>query len=203
MFAGDSRRRPARFGAGIASRCRVLLGPSVVFASWVGLALGCATGWVQEGGRFSHSERGLSISTPPGGPWEAVRVEGSSLTLRNAEGATLSWLRACREGPASARRESRSLLRGIDGVVLVSEGTVDGAPGDVWRADARVRDAGRELRVHTVTRVVGGCTDDWVLVAPPSAEVAEVFDDWWGSVQAPQVAAEAEAEAARGGDDPE
>ncbi len=158
--------------------------------------MGCAGGWVLDEGRYSFVERGLSIASPPGGPWKLEHVEGSTLTLRDPAGSTLSWLRTCREHPAPARNESRALLRGLEDVVLESQGPVDAEAADVWRAKARVFVDGREREVHVVTRVVGGCTDDWVLISAPGADVAETFDGWWGSVRAPQVAAGADPEIA-------
>lgn len=192
MFAGDARRRPARFRSATAwaNRSRVSAVEWLVLGCVClgGLALGCATGWVHEAGRFTNERRGLSITEPPGGPWQQVKIEGSALTLRNPSGATLSWLRECGDHPATARSASRALLRGIEGLELQAEGPVAGAAGDVWRAEARLSQDGRELQVRAVTRVVGGCTDDWLLVAPPATELAEAFDGWWASVQAPELA---------------
>ena len=188
MFAGDARWRPARFRSVIDRARRSAVG-GVVWLVFGGVSLGCATGWVQEGGRFTDARRDLSITAPPGGPWEQLKVEGSTLTLRNPSGAMLSWLRECRDHSVTARGASRALLRGIEGLVLESEGPVASADGDVWRAEARLDENGRELQVRAVTRVVGSCTDDWVLVAAPASELAEAFDGWWGSVRAPEVAA--------------
>ncbi len=179
-----SGRRAARFRGIPAGWVR---GTALGLLAWLGS--GCATGWVERGGRFVHEGRGLSISAPPGGPWREVSVEGATLTLQGPSGATFSWLRACEEHPPSARNAARALLRSIDGLVVDAEGPLDAGPGSAWRVEARVREGRRELAVHTVTRVVGDCTDDWVLVASRELALADAFEAWWGSVRASEVAA--------------
>ncbi len=167
-----------------------------VASSLLGLALaglGCATGWVQESGRFVDRPKGLSIAAPERGEWERVEVEGSTLTLRRQDGVTLSWLRDCAEVPATAQAASEALLQAVGPRRVVEEGPVGVARGEAWRVVAELdpsRGFGSSGQLQTVTRIHDGCTDDWVLAAPPAIEVGGLLQEWWSSVEAPQVAAE-------------
>jgi len=166
------------------------------------LAGGCATGWVQQGGRLVDVERGLSISLPEG-RWEVVPVEGSALTLRRADGTTLSWLKVCvEEGedpPPNARAAARGLLQSVGQKTIVSEGPVAVGHGEAWRIEADVREGSRSGRLATVTRTDERCTEDWVLTAPQGTETAGLLDAWWASVDGPQGAAESSASPGRSG----
>ncbi|MDP6540760.1 MAG: hypothetical protein QF410_14550, partial [Planctomycetota bacterium] len=82
----------------------------IVAAAWL---FGCASGWQRQGDRFVLPSEGLSIGAPASGTWKPVPVEGSTLTLRREDGATLSWLRQCQGREVRARVASRELLRGI------------------------------------------------------------------------------------------
>ena len=158
------------------------------------LAAGCATGWVQQGDRLVDTEAGRSIAIPEEGRWERIPVEGSALTLRREDGATLSWLQSCaeegEEPPESAQVAAKALLRSLGQKTVVREGPVDTPRGEAWRVEAEVREGARALSLTTVTRVDGACTDDWVFVAPTGAATASVLDRWWPTVDGPQVAAD-------------
>lgn len=170
----------------------------------VGVAmLGCATGWVQQGGRLVDLEGGRSIAIPEEGRWERIPVEGSALTLRREDGATLSWLQACAaEGeavPESAQAAAKALLRSLGKKTVLREGPVEAARGEAWRVEAEVVEGTRVLSLTTVTRTDGRCTDDWVLVAPASVQVVGVLDRWWPTVDVPQVAADGPGDLSRSG----
>lgn len=202
---GGTRRRPFRpaphavhdpLGAPSAAGS-ALLRMILQTAGWLAAALllgGCATGWVQQGDRLVDAERGLSISLPPEGRWEVVPVEGSALTLRRADGTTLSWLKACAEegerAPASAQAAARGLLQSVGQKTIAEEGPIAVGRGEAWRIEAVVHDGDRTRRLSTVTRTDGRCTEDWVLTAPYGTETAGLLDAWWASVDGPQVAAE-------------
>ena len=164
----------------------------VVAAAWL---IGCASGWQRQGGRFVDSGKGLSISAPTSGSWTPVRVEGSTLTLRRGDGATLSWLRECQGRKVSARTASRELLRGITESEILDEGPVSVDGGEAWQVAARVRAEGGAAELRAVTRVGGGCTDDWVFAAPVGGGTEGLLEAWWPSFAGPEVAAGTGAEA--------
>ena len=154
---------------------------------------GCATGWQQQGDRFVDEARGMSIAVPDSGgasgAWRPVDVDGSVLTLRREDGATLSWLRRCERREVSARTASRELVRGLPDRVLSAEGAVATEGGEAWRVAAQVGRGEAPLGLDAVTRVGGGCIDDWVLVAPAGSPTEGVLDAWWPTWSAMDVAA--------------
>lgn len=170
-----------------------------LFAATVAVAalwlIGCASGWQRHGDRFVDSSKGLSIGAPASGAWTPVRVEGSTLTLRREDGATLSWLRECRGRDVPARTASRELLRGITESEILEEGPVSVDQGEAWQVAARVRGEGGAAELRAVTRVRDGCTDDWVFAAPVGGATEGLLEAWWSSFAGPEVAAAAGAEA--------
>jgi len=90
----------------------------------------------------------------------------------------------------SARDRARELLIGLEDREIVEEGPVlvDGAPG--WAILAHATSEGRAAGLRTVTRRLGDCSLDWILVFPFEDQalaegrvrgLEEDFSDWWSS----------------------
>ena len=147
----------------------------------------CAKDLVRRDGRFVHRELGFSIDEPggsaeEGSDWRAISVEGSLLSFREPGGSTMSLVQKCGPLPEDLQLLARELLIGLEGREVVEEGgvTVDGAPG--WAMAVRATDEGRAARLWTVTRLLGECSLDWILVVPGSGEAFTAdFADWWDS----------------------
>jgi hypothetical protein len=94
----------------------------------------------------------------------------------------MSLVHKCGPLPDDLRLLARELLIGLDDRELLEEGpvSVGGAPG--WAQTARARLEGRGVELRTVTRRLGKCSLDWVLVGPGSlAPVRDDFERWWAS----------------------
>jgi hypothetical protein len=94
----------------------------------------------------------------------------------------MSFMEECGSPPPEPRVLATQLLIGLEGRTLLSEGPVGAGetPGWMQRIDA-VQD-GAAIRLKTVTRVIGQCGYDWILIAPGEFEEHEaVFDRWWES----------------------
>lgn len=148
----------------------------------------CASDWVAEAGRLRHRELDLSLADPAAqGGWTRIEVEGARLAFRGPDGATMSFLRDCEERrEGSPRLAARQLLLGLETRRLREDRAVEvaGAPG--WLQVVEARDEDRAARLKTVTRLDGGCREDWVLATPgPPGEAEAGFDAWWRSYRPP------------------
>ena len=158
----------------------------------------CAKDLIQEDGRWVHRSRGFSIADPTrsaasGARWSAVPVEGSVLSFRESGGASMSLVQQCGVLPDDLRLLARELLIGLDEREIIEEGpvSVGGAPG--WRIAARARHEGRAVRLRAVTRRLGPCSVDFLLIAPQQSPDLEAdFQGWWGSFRASSAARGAE-----------
>lgn len=145
----------------------------------------CASGLVFEDGRYWDRGHHYSIERPGGEDpaWRPIRVEGTELAFRGPGAATMSLIEQCGRSPAAEPRIlARQLLIGIEGRTLVDEGPIgEGeAPGWIQRLDATA--SGEVIHLKTVTRVIGECSYDWILVVPGTLWGPEpVFDRWWRS----------------------
>ena len=144
----------------------------------------CASDLVFENGRYHHRRHHYSIASPggEGSAWRRVEVEGAELVFRGPGRATMSLMEQCGSPPAEARVLARQLLIGLEERTLLSEGPLGAGetPGWMQRIDA-VQD-GEVIRLKTVTRVIGQCGYDWILIVPGELEEHEtVFDRWWES----------------------
>jgi hypothetical protein len=94
----------------------------------------------------------------------------------------MSLIEECGRPQAEPRILARQLLIGLEGRTLVDEGPVgaDETQGWIQRLDATA--SGEALQLKTVTRVIGRCSYDWILIAPGGLGGSEtVFDGWWQS----------------------
>jgi hypothetical protein len=116
--------------------------------------------------------------------WRRTELEGPLLAFEAPDGARASWLRRCPGSTASSRAEGHALLIALDGVRVERETPVSLAQGDAWVLHATAQQAGRPVRVKSVTRAAGGCTDDFLLVTSAALEAHEAaFDRWWASYE--------------------
>jgi hypothetical protein len=160
---------------------------ALVTAAWLLGVLqttACASDLVFENGRYHHRGHHYSIASPGGedSAWRRVEVEGAELVFRGPGRATMSLMEQCGSPPAEPRILAQQLLIGLEGRTLLSEGPVEagGTPGWMQRIDA-VQD-GAAIRLKTITRVIGQCGYDWILIVPGELEEHEpVFDRWWES----------------------
>jgi hypothetical protein len=158
----------------------------------------CASDLVFEDGRYHHRRRHYSIKSPEaeGSTWQRLPVEGAELVFQGPERATMSLMEQCGSPAPEPRLLARQLLIGLEGRTLLSEGPLEGggAPGWVQRIDAV--EGGEVVRLKTVTRVIGQCGYDWILIVPGElGEHEAVFDRWWKSFRG--TASEAKGEAGR------
>jgi hypothetical protein len=181
------RRLDAARAAGLAATLLLLQVPA------------CASELVPEAGRFHHRRLGFTLDDPraTAPEWQRVRLEGAELAFRSPEGAAMSLILSCeRAHAASPRLLARQLLIGLEAPELRESRavTVDGAAG--WLQVAEAHDAGRPVRLRSVTRPGPPCNLDFVLVgvAGPPAREAD-FERWWGSFRAGAGDASAAAEA--------
>jgi len=202
-IGGTARGRSGRVG-GTARGRSGRVGERAALALGVALLLsvpgtGCATGWALQGGRLVDARSGLSIAQPEGGPWRRIDVDGALLTLQRPDGATLSWLRRCDAAAAPARDAAHQLLRALAASEILEEGPGPSAGGATWLILAAVRQDGRAARLHSVTRVAEGCTEDWLLVVPETGapvtasqreEERTLLEHWWTSTGPAELAAQ-------------
>jgi hypothetical protein len=148
----------------------------------------CASELTEQGGRFHHRRLGFTLDDPRASApeWRRVRVEGAELAFRSPEGAAMSLIVSCeRAQAAAAQLLARQLLIGLGAPELRESRavSVDGAAG--WLQVAEARDAGRPLRLRSVTRPGPPCNLDfvWVGAAGLSAREAD-FERWWVSFRA-------------------
>jgi hypothetical protein len=155
----------------------------------------CASDLVFEDGRHRHRLRHYSIANPggEGSAWRRVEVDGAELAFQGPDRATMSLIEQCGRSRAEPRVLARQLWIGLEGRTLVDEGPVgaDGSRGWIQRLDATAN--GETVRLKTVTRLIGECSYDWILVVPSGLEGPETaFDQWWKSFRGPTPAAERE-----------
>jgi hypothetical protein len=146
----------------------------------------CASDLVFENGRYQHRRRHYSIARPGGEDslWRPVRAEGTELSFRGPDRATMSLIEHCGRAQTEPRILARQLLIGLEGGSLVDEGPVgaDQTRGWIQRLDATAN--GESFQLKTVTRLIRQCSYDWILIVPGRLEGSEaVFDDWWQSFQ--------------------
>jgi hypothetical protein len=144
----------------------------------------CASDLVFENGRYQHRRRHYSITRPGGedSVWRPVEVGGTELAFQGPGRATMSLIEQCGRPQPEPRILARQLLIGLEGRTLVDEGPVgaDETQGWIQRLDATAN--GEALQLKTVTRVIGRCSYDWILIVPGGLEGSEtVFDGWWQS----------------------
>ena len=135
------------------------------------------------GGRWVHPVHRYAIDAPRVSPdsWRAVLIDGADLAYLRSDGASLTLMSDCARALAPPWLLARQLLIGVaEREVLVSEPVeVEGAPG--WRLIFRTDQEGQEITVHAVTLVSGGCSFDWVWVAPGRPSEPPWFEQWWSS----------------------
>jgi len=144
----------------------------------------CATGPVFEGGRYQHRRGRYSIAQPGGedSGWQRIRVEGAELSFQGPGRAMMSFVEHCGRAPAKPRVLARQLLIGLDRPRLVEEGAVGADETEGWMQRLEATAGGEALQLKTVTRVVGQCSYDWILVSRRGLEGPEpAFDAWWKS----------------------
>jgi len=163
--------------------------------TWIAASLvGCASDLVavgQDGATgFRHQSLGYSIRAPSaaeGGTWRRVSVEGTDLAFaRRADDgeATMTLLSTCRRSQAPPAVRARNLLIGLPEHTLRQSGPVELDGDDGWSQVFDLEQGGVPVRVKAVTLVSGGCTFDWVLVAPgPFGGAEDSFDAWWTSFE--------------------
>lgn len=144
-------------------------------------ASACSSDLVFEDGRYRPARRHYSIAKPggEGSTWRRVRVEGAEIAFQGLGGATMSLIERCGRPLAKPRILARQLLIGLEGRMLTGEGPLpsDETQGWVQWLDATAE--GEVLRLKTVTRVIGPCSYDWILIVPDGVESPEpVFDAW-------------------------
>jgi hypothetical protein len=161
----------------------------------------CASDLTENGGRFHHGRLGFVVDDPRAAApeWRLVRVDGAELSFRSPEGAAMSMIVSCDRGNgAPLPLLARQLLIGLEAPDLREsrEVTVDGVRA--WLQVAEAREAGRPVRLRTVTRPGPPCSVDWVLVGAtdPAGRDGE-FDRWWASFRAAPDAPAAAAQEAR------
>ena len=147
-------------------------------------ASACASDLVFEDGRY-WSDRGRYSIAKPGGEgsaWRRVRVEGAEIAFRAPDGATLSLIEHCGRPLAKPSILARQLLIGLEGRTLIDEGPLPSDESRGWVQWLEATAEGNALRLTTVTRVIGTCSYDGLLVVPDGLERHEpVFEAWWGS----------------------
>jgi hypothetical protein len=115
--------------------------------------------------------------------WQRREGRGALLAFDAADGARAAWVRQCRGAAAAARPEAHALLVRLPGAQVEREGPVEIAGREAWSLVASANEAGRRVRVKSVTRVSErGCTDDFLLTTAGDLEGHESsFDRWWAS----------------------
>jgi hypothetical protein len=94
----------------------------------------------------------------------------------------MSLVEHCGRARAKPRVLARQLLIGLDRPTLLEEGPVGADETEGWMQRLQASAGEEELQLKTVTRVVGQCSYDWILVARSGLEGPETaFDDWWKS----------------------
>jgi len=135
------------------------------------------------GGRWEHPGHRYFIDAPRVSPesWSAVLIEGADLAYVRSDGASLTLLSDCARAMAPPWLLARQLLIGVaDRELLVSEPLeLGGDPG--WRLVFRTWQEEREVTVRAITLVGGGCSFDWVWVAPGRPDEPPWFEAWWSS----------------------
>ncbi len=144
-------------------------------------ASACASDLVFEHGRY-RSDRGHYSIAKPGGEgsaWRRVRVEGAEIAFQGPDGATLSLIEHCGRPLAKPRILARQLLIGLEGRTLTDEGPLPSDESRGWVQWLEATAEGKAIRLKTVTRVIGTCSYDWILVVQDGLERHEpVFDAW-------------------------
>jgi hypothetical protein len=150
------------------------------------VALACVAPIALVEGRWRAAASDVSVvdlaALEPG--WRRAAFEGPLLAFEAADGARASWLRRCPGSTAASRAEGRALLISLEDVEVREEAPVSLAGREAWILHATAYEAGRPVRVKSVTRAVDGCTDDFLLVTSAALEAHEAaFDRWWASYQ--------------------
>lgn len=148
----------------------------------------CASDLAEGDGRFHHRRLGFVVDDPrtAAPEWRLVAVDGAEIAFRSPEGAAMSMIVSCDRGhEVPLPLLARQLLIGLEAPSLRESRavTLDGARG--WLQVAEARDAGRPVRLRTVTRPGPPCSVDWVLVGAAGHGGREAeFDRWWASFRA-------------------
>ncbi len=144
-------------------------------------ASACASDLVLEDGRYHPVRRHYSIAKPGGesSAWHRVRVEGAEIAFQGPGGATMSLIEHCGRPLAKPRIVARQLLIGLEGRTLTDEGPLASDPTRGWVQWLDATAEGEVIRLKTVTRVIGPCSYDWILIVSDGLESLEpVFDAW-------------------------
>jgi hypothetical protein len=144
----------------------------------------CSSDLVFEDGRYQPVRRHYSIAKPggEGSAWRRVRVEGAEIAFQGPDRATMSLIEHCGRPLAKPRILARQLLIGLEGRALTDEGPLASDPTQGWVQWLDATAEGEVLRLKTVTRVIGPCSYDWILIVSDGLERQEpVFDEWMES----------------------
>jgi hypothetical protein len=144
-------------------------------------ASACASDLVFEDGRYRSDHGHYSIAKPggEGAAWRRVRVEGAEIAFQGPDGATMSLIEQCGRPLAKPRILARQLLIGLKGRTMTDEGPLPSDEGRGWVQRLEATAEGKAIRLKTVTRVIGTCTYDWILVVSDGLDWDEpVFDAW-------------------------
>ena len=161
---------------------------------------GCASWSAPSGpeGIYHNSKLGYRIDrldfVTPGASgssgWQAIRVDGADLAYRQSapeqgqRSALAALISECGRGTDNLSVVGRQLLIGIRNRARRRAAPVAlrGSPG--WMQVFDTIQDGEAIRVKTISVRDGGCTFDWVLVAPGAFRAAEdQFDRWWSSFE--------------------
>gem|GEM_PF-3759027 len=150
----------------------------------------CAADVVHTEGRWRQRTLHASVADPDpaAGPWQRREVAGTALSFAGPAGASLSWIRHCGAGSPEPRIALRLLVMGVVFDPAPEQGPVEVAWASGWRLAGHTRLAGpagkegQSVYLEAVTRVGGGCTDDFLWVQPGSAPApAAAFRAFWAS----------------------
>jgi hypothetical protein len=143
------------------------------------VAVGCAGSVVAVDGGYRHRRHFYTFEAPdgPGPAWKRVEVEGAAIAFRRPGPETLVVQSRCGKPLARPEILARQLIIGIEPRV-VEQGRPSSVDGyEAWEQVVRSRD----VRLRTVTAVVGDCSVDWILTTSTSGPIDEAdraFDAW-------------------------
>ena len=144
-------------------------------------AVGCRTASVTvDAGRIHQREHGYSVRAPEA-PWERARVDGAAAAFARGD-ALMSLQSRCRSPLTRPQILARHLIIGLPERTLRQSGPVSVGEAPGWMQTFDTEDAGRAVRIKTVTLVSGSCAIDWILSARADFDRVEPdFDAWWES----------------------
>ena len=147
------------------------------------LAPACAGDLVAENGRLRHREHGYGVAVPDPA-WQRASADGAQLVYRGPSGSVMSLISRCDRSVASPQMMSRQLTIGMRPLARHHAAPVVVRGVNGWTQALDVAQGDDTFRLKTVTFVSGGCSLDFVLVAPDDfAERERVFDGWWSTLE--------------------